>query len=188
MVVLLCISPGLRFLRAKDLAAAKQPKQMVIDTCEPYLVDDAYEHQVLVTSLTDNIPTIVKWYRDCADAENVLTKYKITGAGAGSPRTPSPSPKPPHASLPSTIMGGPSSVASLAPITTAKPSPPNQHSCTALCDKPPLADNAPSPSPAPAPTATKTSSPFSSPNSPHGLLNFQQLRSSGPPQRDEKHS
>lgn len=76
VVVLRRISPGPRYLRAKDLAAAKQPKQMVIDTCEPYLVDDAYEYQVLVTSLTDNIPTIVQWYRDRADSENIFDEIK----------------------------------------------------------------------------------------------------------------
>ena len=76
VVVLRRISPGPRYLRAKDLAAAKQPKQMVIDTCEPYLVDDAYEYQVLVTSLTEKISTIVQWYRDRADAENIFDEIK----------------------------------------------------------------------------------------------------------------
>lgn len=76
VVVLRRISPGPRYRRAEDAAEAKKPKQMVLDTCEPYIVDDPYEYQVLVTSLTDSIPDVVQWYRDRADAENVFDEIK----------------------------------------------------------------------------------------------------------------
>ena len=49
---------------------------MAIDTCEPYIVDDAYEYHVLVTSLTDSIPAVMQCYRDRADAENIFDEIK----------------------------------------------------------------------------------------------------------------
>lgn len=76
VVILRRPDPGPRYPRAKDIANAKQSKQEVIDTCEPYLVESGYEYQVLVTSLTESIPTIAQRYRDRADVENVFDEIK----------------------------------------------------------------------------------------------------------------
>lgn len=76
VVILRRPDPGPRYPRAKDIAAAKQPKQDVIDTCLPHIVAAGYEYQVLVTSLTDDIPTIAQRYRDRADVENVFDEIK----------------------------------------------------------------------------------------------------------------
>jgi len=67
---------GPRYLRAKDVEKAKQPKQEVIDTCLPFLVDADFEYQVLVTSLTADIPAVAQCYRDRADVENVFDEIK----------------------------------------------------------------------------------------------------------------
>jgi hypothetical protein len=66
----------LRYPRAKDVANAKKPKQELIDTCLPYLVEDQYEYQVLVTSRNDDVMTIAALYRDRADVENVFDEIK----------------------------------------------------------------------------------------------------------------
>ena len=76
VVVLRRADPGPRYPRAKDLAASKQPKQEIIDGCQPHIVAAGYEYQVLVTTLTDNIPTIAQRYRDRADCENVFDEIK----------------------------------------------------------------------------------------------------------------
>jgi hypothetical protein len=76
VVILRRPDPGPRFPRAKDLAHANQPKQEVLDTCLPYLVEGGFEYQVLVTTLTDDIPTIAQRYRDRADVENVFDEIK----------------------------------------------------------------------------------------------------------------
>lgn len=76
VVILRRPDPGPRYPRAKDIAAAKQPKQQVIDTCLPYLAADGFEYQVLVTSLTEDVPTIAQRYRDRADIENVFDEIK----------------------------------------------------------------------------------------------------------------
>jgi len=68
--------PGPRYPRAKDIAAAKQPKQELIDCCLPHIVAAGYEYQVLVTTLTEDISTIVQRYRDRADCENVFDEIK----------------------------------------------------------------------------------------------------------------
>jgi hypothetical protein len=73
VVVLRRPHPGPRYLRAKDLA---KPKQGLIESCLPYLVEGDYEYQVLVTSLIDDIPTIAQCYRDRADVENVFDEIK----------------------------------------------------------------------------------------------------------------
>ena len=75
-VVLRRKDPGPRYPRAKDIAAAKQPKQEVIDTCLPYLVTKDYEYQVLVTSLPDSLAVIAQRYRDRSDVENVFDEIK----------------------------------------------------------------------------------------------------------------
>lgn len=76
VVVLRRIHPGPRYPRAKDIDAAKKPKQEVIDTCQPYLVDDRFEYQVLVTNLDESVPVIAQRYRDRADVENVFDEIK----------------------------------------------------------------------------------------------------------------
>jgi|CXWL01.1.fsa_nt_gi hypothetical protein len=76
VVVLRRPDRGSRYLRAKDLAKNKPPSQGVIETCLPYLVEDDFEYQVLVTSLTDDIATIAQCYRDRADTENVFDEIK----------------------------------------------------------------------------------------------------------------
>jgi len=76
VVILRRLDPGPRYPRAKDIAAAKQPKQEVIDTCLPHIVAGGYEYQVLVTTLSDDIPTIAQRYRDRADVENVFDEIK----------------------------------------------------------------------------------------------------------------
>jgi hypothetical protein len=76
VVILRRPDPGPRYPRAKDLAAAKQPQQEIIDTCLPYLVAGGHEFQVLVTCLDEDIPTIAQRYRDRADVENVFDEIK----------------------------------------------------------------------------------------------------------------
>jgi len=76
VIVLRRLNPGPRFTRAKDIAAAKQPKQEIIDACLPHIVAGDYEYQVLVTTLTEDIPTIAQRYRDRADCENVFDEIK----------------------------------------------------------------------------------------------------------------
>ena len=76
VVILRRPNPGPRYPRAKDIAAAKKPKQEVIDTCLPHILEGGYEYQVLVTSLTEDIPTIAQRYRDRADVENVFDEIK----------------------------------------------------------------------------------------------------------------
>jgi hypothetical protein len=76
VVILRRLDPGPRYPRAKGVAAAKQPKQEVIDTCLPYIVAGGYEYQVLVTTLSEDIPTIAQRYRDRADVENVFDEIK----------------------------------------------------------------------------------------------------------------
>lgn len=76
VVVLRRPDPGPRYTRAKDTATAKRPKQEVIDTCQPYVDVGDYEYQVLVTSLSEDIPTIAQRYRDRADVENVFDEIK----------------------------------------------------------------------------------------------------------------
>lgn len=76
VVILRRPDPGPRHPRAKDIAAAKEPKQEVLDTCVPYIVVDGYEHQVLVTDRDDDIPTTAQRYRDRADVENVFDEIK----------------------------------------------------------------------------------------------------------------
>lgn len=75
-MILRRLNPGPRYPRAKDIAAAKQSKQEVIDTCLPHIVAGGFEYQVLVTSLTDDIPAIAQRYRDRADVENVFDEIK----------------------------------------------------------------------------------------------------------------
>lgn len=75
VIVLRRRDPGPRYARAKD-QKRKQPDQAVIESCLPYLIEQDFEHQVLVTSLNDDIPTIAQYYRDRADAENVFDEIK----------------------------------------------------------------------------------------------------------------
>ena len=76
VVVLRRPDPGPRYLRAKDVEAAKQPKQQVIDTFEPYIVAGGFEYQVLVTNLAESVPMIAQRYRDRADMENIFDEIK----------------------------------------------------------------------------------------------------------------
>jgi hypothetical protein len=76
VVILRRPDPGPRYPRAKDIANAKQAKQEVIETCQPHIVEAGFEYQVLVTSLTEDIPTIAQRYRDRADVENVFDEIK----------------------------------------------------------------------------------------------------------------
>ena len=46
VVILRRLNPGPRYPRAKDIAAAKQPQQEVIDTCLPYIIAAGYEVSV----------------------------------------------------------------------------------------------------------------------------------------------
>ena len=48
-----------RLLQWFNLMGQLATEKMVIDTCEPDLVDDAFEYQVLFTSLTDNLPMMI---------------------------------------------------------------------------------------------------------------------------------
>ena len=65
-----------RYPRRKDIEAARQPKQQVIDEVAEQLVDEDFEYQVLVTSRLDDIAVIAQLYRDRADAENVFDELK----------------------------------------------------------------------------------------------------------------
>lgn len=76
VVILRRPDPGPRYPRAKDIAAAKAPKQELIDCCLPHIVAAGYEYQVLVTTLTDDIRIIAQRYRDRADCENVFDEIK----------------------------------------------------------------------------------------------------------------
>ncbi|MBA3709082.1 MAG: transposase [Planctomycetes bacterium] len=76
VIILRRPAPKQRYLRAKDLAKANAPTQEVIESCLPHLVEGDYEYQVLVTSLTLDIPAIAQLYRDRADVENVFDEIK----------------------------------------------------------------------------------------------------------------
>lgn len=76
VVVLRRPDQGHRYLRASDLNQRSAPKQLVIDTCEPFLVEGDFEYQVLVTNLDEGITAIVNRYRDRADVENVFDEIK----------------------------------------------------------------------------------------------------------------
>lgn len=65
-----------RYPRRADIQKRDQPEQQTLAACEPLLVDDEYEYQVLVTSLTDDLQIIAQLYRDRADAENVFDELK----------------------------------------------------------------------------------------------------------------
>lgn len=65
-----------RYPRRKDIEAARQPKQLIIDEVAEQLVDKDFEYQVLVTSRSDHIAAIAQLYRDRADAENVFDELK----------------------------------------------------------------------------------------------------------------
>lgn len=65
-----------RYPRRADIQKSDQPQQQTLAECESLLVDDDFEYQVLVTSLTDELPVIAQLYRDRADAENVFDELK----------------------------------------------------------------------------------------------------------------
>lgn len=69
-------NPGPRYQRAKDIAAAKQPKQEIIMACQSHMEVIEYEYQVLVTTLTEPIHIIFQRYRDRGDCENVFDEIK----------------------------------------------------------------------------------------------------------------
>lgn len=95
VVVLRRPDPGPRYPRAKDLAEQNKsqadmmlagtknqkpdnqqtPKQEILDVAQPYIVA-GFEYQVLVTTLTEDLPTLAQRYRDRADAENVFDEIK----------------------------------------------------------------------------------------------------------------
>jgi len=65
-----------RYPRRADIEKEDQPKQKCMAECEPFITDDDFEYQVLVTSLTAELCTIAQLYRDRADAENVFDELK----------------------------------------------------------------------------------------------------------------
>lgn len=65
-----------RYPRRADIQKRNQPEQQTLAECQPLLVDDDYEYQVLVTSLTDELRVIAQLYRDRADSENVFDELK----------------------------------------------------------------------------------------------------------------
>lgn len=62
-----------RYPRRDDIDAGKQT---LLDTVQPFLVDEDFEYQVLVTNRSEDIPAIAQLYRDRADAENVFDELK----------------------------------------------------------------------------------------------------------------
>jgi hypothetical protein len=72
VIVLRKKAAGPRYRRAGRPTA----KQQVIEQCQPLIVDDDFDYQVLVTSLTDPIQVIAQLYRDRADVENVFDEIK----------------------------------------------------------------------------------------------------------------
>jgi hypothetical protein len=76
VVVLRRPDPGPRYLRAKDLAKKAQPRQELIESCLPHLVEGDFEYQVLVTSLPHEVRAIAQLYRERADVENVFDEIK----------------------------------------------------------------------------------------------------------------
>ena len=65
-----------RYPRRADIEAAKTGTQEVIAGCEPFVVTDDFEYQVLITSLDLPVNEIAHLYRDRADAENVFDELK----------------------------------------------------------------------------------------------------------------
>lgn len=65
-----------RYPRRADIDAAKAGTQEVIAECEPFVVADDFEYQVLITSLDLPLIEISHLYRDRADAENVFDELK----------------------------------------------------------------------------------------------------------------
>lgn len=76
VVVLRRPERGPRYPRAADLVDRSQPVQDVLDCCQPFVVDDIYEYQVLVTNLQATLASLVQCYRDRADVENVFDEIK----------------------------------------------------------------------------------------------------------------
>jgi hypothetical protein len=76
VIILRRLAPGPRYNRAQDVARARQPAQLVIESCLPHLIEGDYEYQVLVTSLKLDVPSIAQLYRDRADVENVFDEIK----------------------------------------------------------------------------------------------------------------
>jgi len=77
VVVLRRPVPRPRYARAaKSERTAPKERQEIIDAILPQLIEDDFEYQVLVTTLTEDIPAIAQCYRDRADAENVFDEIK----------------------------------------------------------------------------------------------------------------